>query len=93
MARQEEREREIRDRLRIEPGPGGVRLVVLDHDVLGRLTQGDSGKWRLEWRGGWRDSPSLLEAADAEHAEAWAAEELAALFAVERKKYAEGEGN
>ena len=82
----EELRRELAAKLDIEEAPDDVRLVTLNGVVLGRLGQNrDSGYWELDWREGWRRlSSQHAGSGEAEHAETWAVEEIAALMAVER---------
>lgn len=82
----EQLRRELAARLDIEEAPDDVRLVTLDGVVLGRLGQNrESGYWELDWREGWRRlSSQHAGSGEAEHAETWAVEEIAALMAVER---------
>jgi hypothetical protein len=82
----EELRRQLVAKLEIEKAHDDVRLVTLNGIVLGRLGQNrDSGYWELDWREGWRRlSSQHAGSGEAEHAETWAVEEIAALMAVER---------
>lgn len=84
---QSEQREYLKQRLTVATGRDGVVYVVLDGIPLGRVTQDpDSTQWRCEWRStdGWRFTPTQLRAdGSSELAEAWAVDEIAAIFAID----------
>jgi hypothetical protein len=83
----EKRQSQLVKRLRIEGGGGaGPRFITIDGIALGKLSRGrETGHWWLEWRAGWYPHRVEVEARDAEHAEGWAVDEIAALLASEEQ--------
>lgn len=84
MNERRELEEELRQALRIEQGQGGEwRYVMYGPIALGRLRRdADSGRFKLEWLADWKSTPTEFGGADFEHAEGWAVEEIASLFAI-----------
>lgn len=82
----EQRAEKLAQRMTAEVAADGTRYLVLDGVALGRLWRdAESGRWRCEWRAGWRETPAQLERDDAEYAEVWAIDEVATLLAMEER--------
>lgn len=84
MEERREIERELCEALRIEKGTKtDWRYVTYGPVALGRFRQDESsGRYQLEWLAEWMREPGESEAADIEHAEGWAVEQIASLFAI-----------
>jgi hypothetical protein len=89
MDRQEFREQLVTE-FDIKQAPDGTRLITLRGVVLGRLGENEEGRWELDIRAGWHRQRSQLESSEAEHAETWAAGEIADQMAIEHEAIERG---